>query len=104
MATRTREKRSTTESASPMDAEYLTLQEASDLLNEDRSYVAQLLDEGVIPSVGEGQQRQILRDDLLAYKQARDAIRVRALDNLSLLSQEAGLDQIDFVTYRANLP
>ncbi len=87
-----------------MDAEHLALQEASDLLNEDRLYVAQLLDEGAIPSVGEGQQRQILRDDLLAYKQARDAIRARALDNLSLLSQEAGLDQIDFVTYRANLP
>lgn len=103
MATRTREKRPTTESTPQRDAEYCTLQEAAEVLNEDCAYVARLLDAGAIPSTGKGRQGRIRRDDLLAYTQKRDAIRARALDELSLLSQEGGLDQIDFVAYRANL-
>lgn len=103
MATRTRETRPTTESTPSQDADCLTLHEAATLLNEDRSYLVRLLDEGAIPSTGKGRQRHIRRDDLLAYKQKRDAIRAQALDELSLLSQEAGLDQVDFATYRATL-
>jgi len=103
MATRTRETQPTTESTPPRDAEYLTLHEAATLLNEDRSYLVPLLDAGAIPSTGKGRQRHIRRDDLLAYMHKRDAIRAQALDDLSLLSQEAGLDQIDFAAYRATL-
>lgn len=103
MATHTRDKRRRTEPAPAGDAAYATPREAADLLNEDRSYVLRLLDAGAIPSIGEGRQRRIRRDDLLAYKAERDAIRARALDELSLLSQESGLDQIDVAAYRASL-
>lgn len=103
MATHTREKRTAAQTTSAHDADALTPQEAADLLNEDCAYVEQLLDAGKIPFTAKGRQRHIRRDDVFAYQQERDMIRAQALDELSRLSQEAGLDHIDFAAYRANL-
>lgn len=103
MAKRIREQQSPSRAASSDDTRFLTLSEAAVVLNEDTSYVVQLLDTGKIAATGKGQQRRTRQDVLLAYKQERDAIRARALDELSVLSQDAGLDEIDFATYRTNL-
>lgn len=64
------------------------LEEAASLLNVSASHLSTLLDEGAIPSRGAGPHRQVLRPDLLAYREEWHAKRHAALAELQALSQE----------------
>lgn len=74
----------------------ITLRQAADLLNEDESYLIQLLDEGRIPLTGVASHRAIRLDDLLAYKQERDRVRRAALRELTQLCQDEGMEDVDW--------
>lgn len=58
--------------------------------------LVQLLDTHKLPARGEREQQCIARDDLFDYKQARDILRWMYLRNLTLLSIEYGLDDVDY--------
>jgi excisionase family DNA binding protein len=78
----------------PIERE-LTTQQAADLLNVSRPFLIGLLEEGDIPHVKTGKHRRVRLEDILRYKKQRDATRREALDRLSELSQEYGLDKIE---------
>ncbi len=84
------------EDESRKQQETFTIEEAADVLNVDRTYLVQLLDTHKLPSRGEGEQRCIARDDLFDYKQARDILRRMYLRDLTRLSIEYGLDDVDY--------
>src|SRR5581483_1603045 len=78
------------------DSPELTLNAAADLLNVDRRYLIELLDAGQLSSSGKGARRHVRRDDLLAYKEKRDAARRAALQELTSISEDAGLYDADY--------
>lgn len=78
------------------EREMVAIDEAAAVLNVDRGYLVQLLDSRTLPSRGEGERRQIRRDDLHDYKQARDILRRMYLHDLTRLSIEYGLDDVDY--------
>ena len=74
----------------PIHAE-LTTQEAADILNMSRPTLIKLLDSGDIPHSRTGNRRKVAFVDVMNYKQAIDAKRLSALDELTALDQELGL-------------
>ncbi len=69
----------------------LTTQEAADILNVSRPYLIRLLEGGMIPFTKIGSHRRVQIEDVMAYKQRRDAERTQALDHLAALNQEMDL-------------
>ena len=71
----------------PHDKE-LTSQEAADILHVSRPHLIKLLDRGDLPFHRVGAHRRIRIEDVLAYRDRRDAERSAALDELTKLSEE----------------
>ena len=74
----------------PVHAELRT-QEAADLLGVSRPHLVKLLDEGKLFSWKAGTHRRVKLQDLLTYRDQRDAERQQALQELADLDQELGL-------------
>lgn len=72
--------------------EELTTQEAADILNVSRPHIVKLSEEGKIPFHKVGRHRRIKLKDLLAYKKKFKKQQREALDELTAISQEEGLD------------
>jgi excisionase family DNA binding protein len=79
-------------SAGPVELATLTTQQAADLLHVSRPYLVKLLERGQIPFHKVGNRRRTYTDDVLAYREARDAGRHARLIELSRESQRFGLD------------
>ena len=71
----------------------LPVGEAARLLGVSDGYIERLIETGAIPSVDRGWSRKVLYSDLLAHKESQDKRRLMALEDLSRLSQELGLDR-----------
>ncbi|MDQ1307967.1 MAG: hypothetical protein QG671_3801 [Actinomycetota bacterium] len=75
----------------PVDVE-LTTQQAADLLNVSRPYLIGLLEAGEIQYRKVGTKRRVLAGSLVEYKRRDDLHRREVADELSVLTQEMGLD------------
>ena len=73
-----------------VDAE-LTTQQAADLLNVSRPFLIKLLEKGDLEYRMVGTHRRIRLEDLLVYRDQRDAERHRLLKEVTSESQELGL-------------
>ncbi len=78
----------------PVGAE-LSTQQAADVLNVSRPYVAKLVDEGALPARKVGPHRRLLLGDVLAYKKTMYAEQTRAMEDLAALTSEMGLYDAD---------
>jgi excisionase family DNA binding protein len=70
----------------------VTTQQAADLLNVSRPYLVGLIDNGTLPARMVGNQRRLPLKAVLDYKVDTKAKRRLALDDLSALHQEMGLE------------
>lgn len=68
----------------------LTTQQAADLLNVSRQYLVRLLDEKCLPFTKTGKHRRLRIEDVLAFKENRDANRRAGMRELSQLTQAVG--------------
>jgi excisionase family DNA binding protein len=68
----------------------LTIEEAADFLNVSRSYLVGLLRSGALPARFVGSERRVCGDGLARYKEQVDALRRKALDELTAEAQELG--------------
>jgi hypothetical protein len=72
----------------PVD-NYLTTQQAADILNVSRPFLVKLLEAGELHHHKIGRHRRILANDLFAYRDKRDEDRSKAL--FDLISSDADL-------------
>lgn len=77
-------------SIAPQEHE-MTTQQAADILNVSRPYLIKLLEQGEVPYIKVGSHRRVRHEDLISYKQQRDAKRSNYLDELIQESQDMGL-------------
>jgi excisionase family DNA binding protein len=70
----------------------LTTQQAAELLGVSRAHLVKLVDAGEIPHHKTGSHRRIYFEDLMRYRDARDAQRAAALRELTRKSAEYGLE------------
>jgi len=75
----------------PMHQEIST-QQAADLLSVSRPHLVKLLEQGNIPFRKVGSHRRVKLTDVMDYRGTVDKERNRALDELSQLSQDMGMD------------
>ena len=73
-------------------SQMLTTQQAADILNVSRPYLVGLIDKGALPARRVGNQRRLPLADVIAYKVDNQAKRRTALDEMSALHQEMGLE------------
>ena len=74
----------------PVHAE-LTTQQAAALLNVSRTHLVQLLDEEKIPHRKVGTHRRVRAEDVLTFRRETERARRKALDELTDLDEELGL-------------
>jgi excisionase family DNA binding protein len=72
--------------------EYLSTQQAANLLAVSRPFVTRLVDSGELPSILVGKHRRVALEDLLRYREERSDSRRRILRNLTADGQAMGLD------------
>jgi excisionase family DNA binding protein len=70
----------------------LTTQQAAELLGVSRPHLVKLVDAGEIPHHKTGSHRRIYFEDLMRYRDLRDAQRADALRELTRKSAEFGLE------------
>jgi len=75
----------------PMNAE-LNTDEAARVLKVSRPFLVGLLEQGEIPFRKVGTHTRIRYEDLMVYKEKTRQNRLKALEELSALDQELGLD------------
>lgn len=69
----------------------LTINEAAYLLNFPRQHLVQILQNGELPSTGEGMNRKIQFNHLIAYQQKWENLRRKNIGDLAQMSHDAGL-------------
>lgn len=74
-----------------MPEKLLTIEQAADLLNVRREFMSGLLDQGALPSVGHGSERQIDEAIFMAYRDRRNAERHEAIKRMARADVEAGV-------------
>ncbi len=75
----------------PVEPE-ITTQQAANLLCVSRPYLVGMIEKGELPARMVGNQRRLPLKDVLAYRLENQAKRRAALDELSALDQELGLE------------
>ena len=73
----------------------LSTQQAAEILNVSRPYVAKLVDEGALPARKVGPHRRLLLSDVLDHQKKMHALQVKAMEELSALTDELGLYESD---------
>ena len=72
-----------------MPEQLLTINEAADLLNVHREFITAPLDQGALPSVLHGFERQVVESIFLAYRNKRKAERHEAITRMARAEVEA---------------